>query len=163
MTARPAAPRRAQTAGLLRALVSLQGRLRRRGFWLTFLALVVLFATVQYLALGFAAFSRPFSSRAQGAALIAPTAAVLEALIAWPVVATFVRRGHDRGYGAARTVAVLAVMLGLRLLSGVLPAGVRMPLQVVVLAYLLVDYGAIRGGVGPNRFGADPRATGGAL
>ena len=158
----PALRRRAQTVGLLRDLLSLDGRLRRRGWWLSWLGFVVLFASVQYLALAFLSFGHGFTTRAEGAALIAPVGLALELVLLWPATAVMVRRGHDRGYGAARTGAVWAVLILLGLAAPLAPQTPRLLLQVALLVYLVADYGFTPGQRGANAYGPDPRLAPGA-
>ena len=153
--------RRAQSLALLRAAVSLSGRLRRRGFWLTFLAFAVLDFTVQFVALGMISAFHPFATRAQGVALIAPVATVMEVLFIWPATTSLVRRGHDRGYPTLRSLAVLGLLAALGLATGRIPDGPRFTLQLLLLAYVIADYGCTPGTRGPNRYGADPRLPGG--
>lgn len=149
--------RRAQTPALLRQAVSLQGRLRRRGWWLSWVGFGVAFLSVQYLALAFVSSAHPFAGRTQGAALIAPTGLAIMLLLAWPATAAMVRRGHDRGYPASRTAAVWTVFLALGLLAPVLPFDARLSVQAALLVYFIADYGCTPGVRGANRYGDDPR------
>ncbi len=153
------ARRRAQTAGLLRQLLSPRGRLRRRGFWLTGLAFVVFLVVIIYVSAPLAQFFAGAAVRSARAtaARIAPLLLAAELLLAWPATAVMVKRGHDRGYGAARTLVVWGVFLGLGLLAPVLPLAPRLFVQVAILAYLVADYGFTPGVRGPNAYGDDPR------
>ena len=155
----PAPGRRAQTVALLRQALSLQGRLRRRGFWRTFVAFAVLDLSVQFVALAVLSASHPFSSRAQGVALLAPVATAMEVIFLWPAAAALVRRGHDRGYPALRSLAVLGALAALGLATGRIADGARLLLQVAILAYFIADYGFTPGTRGANGYGEDPRSA----
>ena len=156
--------RRAQTAVLLRAALSFAGRQRRRGFWLTGLAFVVVLGVTVYVSaplLQFFAGAGVVRSARETADRVRPVTLVALLLLAWPATAALVRRGHDRGYPASRTLAVWTVFLGLGLLAPVLPFAARLSLQAALLLYILADYGCTPGRRGPNAYGEDPR-TGGA-
>ena len=155
--------RRAQTLGLLRAAVSLDGRQLRRGFWLAGLAFVVVLVVVIYVSAPLLQFFNggTVRSAAATAALVRPLIVATLVLLAWPATAALVRRGHDRGYAAARTGAVWTVFLALGILAPILPYAPRLALQTALLVYLVADYGCTPGTRGANRFGADPRLPGG--
>lgn len=155
--------RRAQSLALLRSAVSLEGRQARRGFWLSGLAFLVLLVVVIYVGAPLLQFfdGGTVRSAQATAALVRPLVVATLVLLAWPATAALVRRGHDRGYPAARTGAVWTVFLALGLLAPVLPFAPRLALQTALLVYLIADYGCTPGSPGPNGYGADPRALGG--
>ncbi|MBE7219214.1 MAG: DUF805 domain-containing protein [Caulobacteraceae bacterium] len=159
MSEAPAAARRAQTAGVLRDLLSFSGRLRRRGWWLSWMGFLLFTATVVFV-------GSPLIHYFEGAAVGTVAAGVrrsqplvlaCDLLLAWPAAAVMVRRGHDRGYAAARTLAVWGALVALGLLAPVLPFTPRLFAQLAILAYVVADYGVTPGGRGPNVYGADPR------
>ncbi len=149
-----------QTARVVRAALSFEGRAGRRAVWMTLVALVVTLSATVYIAAPLIQFFRgePVRSARETAARVAPVLLVEEWLFIWPVTAVLVRRGHDRGYPAARTLAVWTVFLGLGLLAAVLPLTARLALQTALFVYLLADYGCTPGARGANGYGADPRA-----
>ncbi len=147
---------KSETARLVAALLRFDGRLTRRGFWMTFLALATVFLTVEFVALAMLSAARPFASATQGLALLRPLEAGLQLLAVWPALATLVRRGHDRGRPAVASLLLCAALVAPGLLAAVLPTGPRLLAQVVVLGWILGDYGLLPGEVGTNRYGPDP-------
>lgn len=147
---------RSETAGLVRALLRLDGRLTRRGFWMTFLALATVFLTVEFVALAMLSASRPFANASQGLVLLRPLETGLQLLMVWPALATVVRRGHDRGRPAVASLLLCAALVVPGLLAAVLPVGPRLLAQVVVLGWIVGDYGLLPGEVGSTRYGPDP-------
>lgn len=151
--------RGSETLGLARALLSLDGRLTRRGFWMTFLALATLFLTVEFVGIAMLSAARPFGSATQGRSLVAPLETGLQILMIWPALATVVRRGHDRGRPAAASLALLAALALPGVFAAVLPAGPRLVFQLAVLGWIWVDYGLLRGETVANRYGPPPAAS----
>ena len=91
---------------------------------------------------------------------VRPVTLVALLVLAWPATAALVRRGHDRGYPASRTLAVWTVFLALGVLAPVLPYAARLSVQAALLVYFLADYGCTPGARGANAYGEDPRIAG---
>ena len=162
MTAEPV--RRAQSLVLLRAALRFDGRSRRRGFWMALLVFVLVVSATAYVAAPLMQFfsGQPIRSARETAGRVNPLITAEKLLLVWPATAMLVRRGHDRGYPAARTLAVWVVFLALGLLAAVLPLTPRLALQTALLVYLVADYGLTPGTRGLNAYGPDPRAAAGA-
>lgn len=130
-------------------LTSLEGRINRRPFWIALLCLS-LPELVAHVALG-----ERWSS-------------IVSLLLAYPELALFTKRGHDRN---VPTIIPAVFIAGATLLNvlvlfdqagpldnpNMLFLAIAIPIGVMALI-LLVDFGFRRGTVGPNRFGPDPLA-----
>ena len=130
-------------------LTSLEGRINRRPFWIALLCLSVP-ELVAHVALG-----ERWSS-------------IVSLLLAYPELALFAKRGHDRN---VPTIIPAVFIAGATLLNvlvlfdqagpldnpNMLFLAIAIPIGVMALI-LLVDFGFRRGTVGPNRFGPDPLA-----
>lgn len=133
------------------ALTSFEGRLNRQPYWIANIALLAVSMLVQFVLLSIANMA----------------ASILVSLVfIYPAYALLVKRGYDRDRPALIAqiffgIVVLANLMQLFGLSGPPenPSAPFMMLGVVILVsviYILVDYGCLRGTVGPNRYGPDP-------
>lgn len=126
----------AEQRGLRWLLFSFDGRIRRRTFWLTNLAvaggiyaLVFAFALLAYLA-----FDEQQASMVGG--LVMGVVFVVYVPLLWVSLALQVKRWHDRGKGGAWVFINFVPLIG--------------PL------WALAELGFLRGTEGPNQFGPEP-------
>ena len=108
-------------------LLSLEGRISRRPFWLTILAIVIV----------------SIIARVIDAIIQSPTYygtgivdGILGLVLIYPVIALYAKRWHDRGKSGWWTLIGLIPVIG----------GI----------WILVELGFLRGTAGPNKYGADP-------
>jgi len=154
--AKPVPATEVRNLPLSQALLSLEGRMGRAGYWVRGLLPILLLAVVGYGIYDLGAGENPG---------ILPTLAFLTfgMFLLWPLIATAVKRTHDRGRsGVFLFVAIgpgivllghVFFMLSLDLAAGwwalaVVPA--------VPVLWVLAEIWIRRGVVGPNRYGADP-------
>lgn len=135
---------------LASGLFSLQGRIGRREFTVSFLGLIAaatLFAVgiTSLVRIGMDGFPRLLLWN------------VIQALIAWPLFALMVKRGHDRGRSAYWT---LAVNIGAHVVPMVLLSLGRtegaVSVYAVLAAYIIADYWILPGDENDNRYGVSP-------
>lgn len=139
---------------------SLRGRISRSQYWLRFFLPVLLIGFVLNLL---------ETVGLEGARTVSH---VFNLLVLWPGIAVLVKRIHDRNksgalvwllYGpllAAIIVTIIAI-IGAVFNSGDagilgLLAGVLWVLVIGVAIWFFVEFGCMRGTIGPNRFGPDP-------
>ena len=136
-------------------LFSFQGRLNRKPYWLTSIAIVVLVLILLALALGFA-FDREFGKSISLVLILV----ILYIPLLWVGLALGAKRLHDRSKSAWW---LLLFYLVPSLLSG---AANRMDgggfilhlAGFAITVWAFVELGCLRGTVGPNQFGPDPLA-----
>jgi uncharacterized membrane protein YhaH (DUF805 family) len=149
-----AAPEQQARADFVRFFLSTSGRVGRSQYWLRYF-LPVLAVSIALRALS-------------GAAAIFEALYWLFALlILWPGIAVMVKRIHDRdkpGWlvllpsGAAVLVVIAGIVgvgSGSEVVAGVL-AGIALLALVGIGIWFFVEFGCMRGTVGPNRYGPDP-------
>ena len=148
------------------------GRISRGWFWVGLLGLFA-FEIVFNLWLATAMFGRDILDPTSGN--LAKPARQLSLLInmifLFPIFVVLAKRFHDRNKGAVWTVPFLLAYAGLiaAAISGLIPtdlpidpaavkpAGLAMAsIWTIVLLWVLIELGVIRGTKGQNRFGADP-------
>lgn len=138
------------TMSLATGLLSLNGRIGRREFTVSFLGLIaasILFAigATALVRMGADGFPRLLLWN------------VLQVLIAWPLFALMVKRGHDRGRSVYWT---LVVNIGAHLVPMALLAIGRtegaLSVYAVLAAYIIADYWLMPGDENDNRYGAAP-------
>lgn len=133
------------------AYTSLEGRLNRQPYWIANLLLVAVSLVLQFL-LG---------------SLLGPTVSILISFVfLYPAYALLVKRGYDRGRPAIIAQAFLGFVVVVNLVQlfglggpALQPNALMMLLSIALLIgaiYVLVDYGCLRGTVGPNAYGPDP-------
>jgi len=141
---------------MAQALLSLEGRMSRAGYWIRGLLPTLLIAAIGYGTYRFGA----------GAdAGLLPTLAFLTfgLFLVWPLVATAAKRCHDRGRsGVFLSLAIgpglvllghAFFMLSLELSPGYWSLAA---LPAIPLVWVTVEIWFLRGRRGPNRYGADP-------
>jgi uncharacterized membrane protein YhaH (DUF805 family) len=136
-------------------LLSFSGRLNRKPYWLINLILVATVFVILVLVamLGGSAALAEFS--AFGAALLSFVVALFPA---WIVLATGVKRLHDRNKSAWWLLLFYllpGVLQGIGETAGDLGI-VLMIAGIAISIWALVEVGFLRGTVGPNRYGPDP-------
>jgi uncharacterized membrane protein YhaH (DUF805 family) len=157
-------------------LFSFRGRIRRLYFWLTTLvfgfAAGMLTSTFQFIAETYGmgeTVPDTHQFEPTGPLSIAIFAVTLANL--WVNLALSVKRLHDRdrtGWWIAAMYLSIIVAVGLGFLTLTQPEGQREPLNTiaviaviaagVLLIWLVIEIGFLRGTRGPNRFGPDPLA-----
>ena len=157
-------------------LFSFRGRIRRLYFWLTTLvfgfAAGMLTSTFQFIAKTYGiGETNPDTHQFEptGPLSIAIFAVTLANL--WVNLALSVKRLHDRdrtGWWIAAMYLSIIVAVGLGFLTLTQPEGQREPFNTiaviaviaagVLLVWLVIEIGFLRGTRGPNRFGPDPLA-----
>lgn len=135
-------------------LTSFDGRIPRLHFWIGAIAVGVTSAVVSGV------LGAVFGVISGYLGLLVSVAVSLVAL--YPQYALLVKRGHDRGRPEIIAQAFLGVVALMLILSLVPFLGLLvLPLSFVVLVAaiaVLVDYGCMRGTIGPNQYGPDPLA-----
>jgi uncharacterized membrane protein YhaH (DUF805 family) len=137
-------------------LFSFQGRLNRKPYWMTILAITVIVFVLVVLALVMFG-ERDFWA---GGALLAALVIIYIPLI-WIGLAIGAKRLHDRDKSAWW---LLLFYLAPSVLSGAANHAGDVGLSILYLAsfaitvWAFVELGCVRGTVGPNRFGPDPLA-----
>lgn len=132
-------------------LLSFQGRLNRKPYWIGTLALVAVMVV--------AVFGLFFLAGGTGGVA---AIAILYLLMLWPALAIGVKRLHDRDKSAWWLLVFYALPAVLNI---VVEGGEGMAATVFGMASLgisiwaLVELGFLRGTVGANRYGADPLAA----
>jgi len=131
-------------------LFSFEGRINRKPFWLTLLALTVITMIVEYAL--FALFgvsmvpqidpnAAPDAVQAAIAAntsKMLPIVGILSLLLLWPNLALYTKRWHDRNKSGWWTLILIVPFIG--------------------ALWILIECGFLCGTSGPNRFGQDPLA-----
>jgi len=141
---------------LSQALLSLEGRMSRGGYWLRGLLPTLLLSVLGYGMYDLGGGENPG---------LLPTLAFLTfgMFLFWPLIATAVKRSHDRGRSGV--FLVVAIGPGLVLLGHaffMLSLGLSKEwwfleaIPAVPILWVLVEIWFLRGVVGPNRYGADP-------
>lgn len=143
--------------------LSREGRLSRKPFWLGVLALFILVALANVVALMFDARGVAATPAAQWYRI---GSFVVMLAIAWPSYALIVKRMHDRGQDARAGVVYSALTLALHGADAIYPLEtpkgellwpglvIGAPLILVILA--LIIEGVRRGQAGANAYGPDP-------
>jgi uncharacterized membrane protein YhaH (DUF805 family) len=137
-------------------LFSFQGRLNRKPYWMTILAITVIVFVLVVLALVMFG-ERDFWA---GGALLAALVIIYIPLI-WIGLAIGAKRLHDRDKSAWW---LLLFYLAPSVLSGAANHAGDVGFSILYLAsfaitvWAFVELGCLRGTVGPNRFGPDPLA-----
>jgi uncharacterized membrane protein YhaH (DUF805 family) len=139
---------------------SLRGRISRSQYWLRFFLPVLAIAFVLNMleAVG-----------VEGARTVSH---VFNLLVLWPGIAVLVKRIHDRNKSGALVwmlyvpllvaiVCTIIAIIGAVLSSGDagvlgLFAGALWVLVIGVAIWFFIEFGCVRGTIGPNRFGPDP-------
>jgi uncharacterized membrane protein YhaH (DUF805 family) len=137
-------------------LFSLQGRLRRRDYWLFSFALVLAALAVLIP-----------SVMALGLDVSDPRVSLVSLVVVWPSLAMLVKRIHDRnksGWLAAIywVPSVAAIILEAFPADGLRPivTGLNVITGLTGL-WFLIEFGFMDGTQGPNRFGKSPKGIGG--
>lgn len=142
---------------------SLRGRISRSQYWLKF----VLPVFVISLALGFIEAGARLNGHPDTAATFQIVSALFSLATFWPGIAVLVKRIHDRDKTGWLAVLPYA-LIGVALLGAGIAAAARsremaeIIITIVGIAgfaifvWFLVEFGCLRGTVGPNRFGPDP-------
>jgi len=146
----------------IQALTEFRGRLRRRDFWI---GLILLLLIEIALSFGLAGMMRP-----TGATPIENAAGWLAlAILLWGSAALIVKRLHDRDksalwYPLFGLAPALCYQLGVIYSSNI--SNVLSPAQqgfwllgLLLWIWALIELGLLKGTVGPNRFGPDPRGA----
>jgi uncharacterized membrane protein YhaH (DUF805 family) len=157
-------------------LFSFKGRIRRLYFWITTLVVEIvagmLTSTFQFMAQSYGmGETNPDTHQFEstGPLSIAIFAVTLGNL--WVNLALSVKRLHDRdrtGWWIAAMYLAIIVAVGLGFVTLTQPEGQREPLNTIaifaiiaagiLLLWLVIEIGFLRGTRGPNRFGPDPLA-----
>lgn len=137
-------------------LFSLQGRLRRRDYWLMSLlvgAVVIALAIPLILGLGIGAAD--------------PRLALVSLILVWPSVALLVKRIHDRNKSGWLAMIYWAPSLASSVFDafpaiGLKPVAMVLNLVTIVIGlWFLIEFGFMDGTQGPNRYGKSPKGIGG--
>ena len=165
---------------MLRTFFSFSGRIGRKTFWLSLLALVVIMTVI--MVAGVSVLGMPAMAPGQPPDLSHPIFAfygVMSLLSLWPSLAIYVKRLHDRNMSGwwlllpyvlmFVPVGVMFAMMGpdamVQMQAGQMPAGSGIMMAVMAGAYIIalllflwlfIVTGFLRGTNGPNRFGPDP-------
>lgn len=141
---------------LVQKLFSLEGRLRRRDYWLMSLlvgAVLLVLAIPLVLGLGIGAAD--------------PRLALASLVVIWPSVALLVKRIHDRDKSGWLAAIYWAPSLASSILDAFPGSGQQpfaMGLNVVsflIGLWFLIEFGFLDGTQGPNRYGKSPKGIGG--
>ena len=163
MTERDA--RRTPTPRFLLFYFSPKGRIGRLRYWLGYVLPVVAITSTLLIAGGIAEAKENYSL----VGLFEVLSRLFVFVMSWPFFAVLIRRIHDRGKPGwlallpvvAGGLAVAAVRAGGRMNSpgaaGLL-AGIAGMVFLAVLIWFFIEFGLMRGTVGPNRYGPDPAA-----
>lgn len=139
----------------LNGLFGLDGRIGRAGFWAGIVALTV--AAVLF-AVALTAGLRDLTDDAWPIWVLP---VCFQLLIAWPLFALTVKRGHDRNRPAIFTLLLnIAGEVIPRVLMIVGQEQGAFWLWAVIGLYVLIDYGLLPGTPGPNRYGNPPVGRG---
>jgi uncharacterized membrane protein YhaH (DUF805 family) len=142
-------------------LFSFKGRISRKPFWLSGLAITVT-TVVLYVALALAMGDAAFVIKDE--AMLSQPSQQLKAIYSiasltlyWPTLALFLKRLHDLGHGIGffLPIVLLTVMTIVFDVAG-LEQAMLSTLLVVLASWLVI--GCIKGAVGPNEYGPDPLA-----
>lgn len=130
---------------ILETYLSWKGRIGRGEFWAFGVALNITWFAVSLLA-------RLFGEIAGGLIVVAAFAIMIVG-----TAGLMVKRGHDRGRPAAFSIVVLAIRVVLQIAAMLSnnDSGVLL-LQVLVIGYVIVDYGVLPGQPKANRYGLVP-------
>ena len=135
----------------INGLFSLDGRIGRGAFWMCSIALVI--AAVLFSV----ALTSGLRDITNNAWPIWVLPVVFQLLIAWPIFAITVKRGHDRGRSAFWT---LGVNIAGQIVPWALWANERYEgafwVWAVIGVYALFEYGLLAGEAGENRYGPLP-------
>jgi len=150
--------------GLRDKLLSFDGRLRRRSWWI----LGILLGLVQWIAeeLTIAALDPQSGSFADPWAEPSPASVAIRVIAAvvflWPNLALSVKRAHDRDHSGLPAAIVTVVVTAASLFVVDDPAGLAewMIIGVLIagLIWLVVVLGVLDGTPGPNRYGPSPKS-----
>jgi uncharacterized membrane protein YhaH (DUF805 family) len=128
---------------------NLNGRLGRGDFW----AYGVPLSLVGFLVIAGLGLSQSLWA---GLASLAVYAVFL-----WAYAGLLVKRGHDRNRPAVLSILVLAARVILALIGGFLGSSpLILGLQAALIIYVFIDYAAMPGAPGPNRYGPWPGGPG---
>jgi uncharacterized membrane protein YhaH (DUF805 family) len=166
--------------GVLQALFSFDGRLRRRDWWLWTIALVVTHSILLEIGMRvLGGTSLPFTMGAGGPAFNQDrwmlqnfqVQSVVSLLLAWPMLAVGFKRLHDRGHSGRAllvfwllTVIEPALTEAGRLTSDGTSGLLRLSALILLLVeifmglWLLLELGVLDGTRLPNRFGPSPKS-----
>src|SRR5262245_34075406 len=132
-------------------LTDLDGRIGRRPYWMGIVPLVVIGAALYLIGYG-----------AAGETL----AVILSLIVLYPAFALNVKRAHDRGRPTWVVVVLFIMLIAIYVMQllklsqtddgpTTLYLAVLVPCLLLAL-YLFVEFGCLRGTVGPNQYGSDP-------
>jgi uncharacterized membrane protein YhaH (DUF805 family) len=139
---------------LSQLLFSFQGRLNRKSYWMTAIAITVLIIVLMLIALGFAV-EREFGTAIAVAALII----ILYIPLLWIGLAIGAKRLHDREKSAWWLLlfyAAPSVLSGAANRMDDIGGGVLHLASFAIAVWAIVELGFLRGTPGPNSYGPDP-------
>ena len=142
-----------------------EGRISRLRYWIGYVLPVVMITSTLLIAGGVAQAKENYSL----VGLFEVLSRLFLFVMSWPFFAVLIRRIHDRGKPGwtvllpvvAGALAVAAVRAGGKMAS---PGAVGIAIGIAgvvflaVLIWFLIEFGLMRGTVGPNRYGPDPAA-----
>lgn len=135
-------------------LLSFQGRLNRKPYWLTLIATIAIFLLIALVA-GILSVS---GTGVLGEAAMLALPVLLYMPLAWICLALGAKRLHDRDKSAWWLVVFFLVPGILEAVAARMgDAGLVVQLAGLAISiWAFVELGCLRGTVGPNRFGPDP-------
>jgi uncharacterized membrane protein YhaH (DUF805 family) len=139
-------------------LFSFTGRLNRKPYWLTTLAMVAVFLVIIVLVLALAGGLGALSGGASGLGAAAILLVIIYIPLLWIGLALGAKRLHDRnksGWWLLLFWVLPGVLQGIGEQVGTLGI-VLMIAAVAISIWGLVEIGFLRGTVGPNQYGPDP-------
>jgi uncharacterized membrane protein YhaH (DUF805 family) len=156
------------TMGLLSFYFLPAGRIGRARFWLGWFGLILIGSLFNYWLVASLFGRDPFDPATGGLAKPALQLALLSNVIfMFPLFVLLAKRFHDRGKGAIWTLPFLgAYAAAIAVLipgdfkpeqATALQAGL-MALYLVLLIWIVVELGCLKGTAGPNAYGPDPVA-----
>ena len=145
------------------------GRISRSQFWLGFIGLILIEVLFNYW-MAVSLFGRDWLE-AQSAPLAKPAlqlSALVNVIFLFPNYVVFGKRFHDRSKSAMWALIIIAadlLAIGLTLLGLIGPIDHPSPiamaaggLQLLVLLWVIIELGCLRGTPGVNTYGPDPLA-----
>ena len=134
-------------------LFSFQGRLNRKPYWMTAIAITVLMLVLIAIAIAF------FAEREIGAGIaVVAVIALLYIPLIWVGLAVGAKRLHDRDKSAWWLLLFYAVPSVLSSAAERMEGGglILHLVSFAITIWAIVELGFLRGTIGPNRYGPDP-------
>ena len=138
---------------------SVRGRMGRSDFWVCHVLLSVAMFVVYFVMFLFGLLIGIGAGHMAAGIYGVVCVLIATLLVIWPLIALYAKRIHDRNKTAWLILIPIAAQILVDISAVALPVALTILLGIadfVIAVWFLVEFGCLRGTIGPNRYGADP-------